>query len=34
MILITIMRFVHSVWVEARALQRKTLMRYPHLRQD
>ncbi len=32
MILITAMRFLHQVWVEARALQRETLKRYPHLR--
>jgi hypothetical protein len=34
MILITAMRFVHRVWVESRALQRETLKRYPHLRDD
>jgi hypothetical protein len=34
MILITIIRFVHAVWVEARALQRETFKRYPHLRPD
>ena len=34
MILITAMRFVHQVWVEAQALQRETLKRYPHLRDD
>ncbi len=34
MILITAMRFVHQVWVEARALQRETLKRYPHLRDN
>ena len=34
MILITAMRFVHRVWVESRALQRETLNRYPHLRDD
>jgi hypothetical protein len=30
MILITAMRFVRQVWIEARTLQRETLKRYPH----
>lgn len=32
MILITFLRVLHSAWVEARALQREALKRYPHLR--
>jgi hypothetical protein len=34
MIVFTLIRFVRSVWVEARALQREALKRHPHLRQD
>ncbi len=34
MIIITALRLIHSVWTEARALQRETLRRYPHLRGD
>jgi len=34
MILLTALRFVRSIWVEARALQRESLKRFPHLRQD
>jgi hypothetical protein len=34
MILLTALRFIRSVWVEARAMQRDALKRFPHLRQD
>lgn len=34
MILLTAFRFIRSVWVEARAMQRDALKRFPHLRQD
>ena len=34
MIILTAFRFIRSVWVEARALQRETLKRFPHLRKD
>jgi hypothetical protein len=34
MILLTALRLIHSVWTEARALQRETLKRFPHLRDE
>lgn len=34
MILITAFRFVLQVWSEARALQRESLKRFPHLRHE
>jgi hypothetical protein len=34
MILVTVLRFVHQVWVEARALRREILKRYPRVRDD
>jgi hypothetical protein len=34
MILISLLRFIHAVALEARELQRQTLKRYPHLRND
>ena len=34
MIILTAFRFIRSVWVEARAMQRDALKRFPHLRQD
>jgi hypothetical protein len=34
MILISFIRFVHAVVVDARELRRETLKRYPHLRHD
>jgi hypothetical protein len=34
MIIMTALRFVYAVIVEAKQLQRQTLKRYPHLRQD
>jgi hypothetical protein len=34
MILISLLRFIHAVVLEARELQRQTLKRYPHLRND
>jgi hypothetical protein len=34
MILLTALRFLRAVWVEARSLQREARKRFPHLRQD
>ena len=31
MILLTAFRLLRSVWIEARALEREALKRYPHL---
>ncbi len=34
MILVSAIRFLHSAWVEARAMHREALKRFPFLRQD
>jgi hypothetical protein len=32
MILLTAIRFVHTIWIEAREMQRGAYRRFPHLR--
>jgi hypothetical protein len=34
MILLTALRFMRAVWVDAREMQREALKRYPHLRRE
>ena len=34
MILLSALRFIHTVWVEAREMQREALKRFPHLRSE
>jgi hypothetical protein len=32
MILLTALRFIHTIWAEAREMQREAEKRFPHLR--
>ncbi len=32
MILLTALRIIYSAWIDARAMEREALKRYPHLR--
>ncbi len=34
MILLTALRFIRSVWTEAREMEREALKRFPHLRSE